>query len=482
MASNPFTDLEPASGAQQPTADPFADLTPKAAAPKPRGFPYDEPGQYYPKVLPLRPNPQTGKTELVAPEIIRSPARGMVEINRRLTEPYQPRDLTANPDITGLVSLLGGTRVSPGLARLAPGASSSIARVAHDAGYVLPPIEAVEQPGVASKVLSGISGKIKTQQLASEKNQDVTNGLAAEDLGLPRGTKLTEQVFSDLRKGAGQAWDALVKAVPNIQSNLAFRRAASLIGQASTRAGQYFPSTMKNPGVDALRDELTGLTTAPTRAVLDAVQELRSQAVSHLNTPNDPIARALGLAQRKAADLLDALIEHNAARAGKPGLVDVIRKARTLIAKSYDVEGATNKSTGDVSAVALSRLAAHGRPLSGNLDTIARVGGAFPKNVQDPARFGGAEPYSALDFFAALGSAAVGRPEGVVAALSRAPVRHTILSKPYQRGMMDQPAWLPGPAARRVESLPYNLRAIFNPGLSPFPNATQQDLPPQPIQ
>ncbi len=77
--------------------------------------------------------------------------------------------------------------------------------------------------------------------------------------------------------------------------------------------------------------------------------------------------------QRQAADAVDELIERNAAAAGKPDVVAKYRQARQLIAKSYDVEGATNPSTGDVNARGIARLAAKGRPLTGELDTIANV-------------------------------------------------------------------------------------------------------------
>jgi hypothetical protein len=55
---------------------------------------------------------------------------------------------------------------------------------ARDAGYVIPPEDVA--PNVISKLLNGASGKIKTAQEASSRNQAVTNNLVKEEFGIPK--------------------------------------------------------------------------------------------------------------------------------------------------------------------------------------------------------------------------------------------------------------------------------------------------------
>jgi hypothetical protein len=115
--------------------------------------------------------------------------------------------------------------------------------------------------------------------------------------------------------------------------------------------------------------------------------------------------------------------------------VDAYRAARQLIAKSYDVEGATNTATGDVNARGLARLADKGRPLTDELDTIAQAASAFPKALQPPAGFGHNETWSALDFFGGAAAVAHGNPGVAAGIMLRPAARAALLSQPFQRGM-----------------------------------------------
>lgn len=176
---------------------------------------------------------------------------------------------------------------------------------------------------------------------------------------------------------------------------------------------------------------------------MELVKELRFNANANLRAIGDPSKHALGLAQRQAADAVDDLMERNITAAGQPDVIAAYKQARQLIAKSYDVEGATNATTGDVNARGLARLAAKGRPLSGELDTIARAAEAFPKAMQAPAGFGYDEKLSALDFFGSAAAAIHGSP-GIAGAIVGRPVaRSVILSQPYQRAATDQRPTVP---------------------------------------
>lgn len=204
-----------------------------------------------------------------------------------------------------------------------------------------------------------------------------------------------------------------------------------------------FPRITANPGIKELVEELNSVGEFPTPVGVELVKELRFNANSNLKAIGDPSKHALGLAQRQAADAIDGLMERRIEASGQPGLVDAYRAARRLIAKSYDVEGATNTATGDVNARGLARLADKGRPLTDELETIADAAAAFPKAMQPPVGFGHNESWSALDFFGGAAAVAHGNPGIAAGIMLRPAARAALLSGPFQNAMTSPRMSLP---------------------------------------
>ena len=310
------------------------------------------------------------------------------------------------------------------------------------AGYVIPPSAASSKPSRVSSALAGASGQIKTEQLASAKNQQVTKVLAARSLKLPPDTQLDQGVFDAVRDTAGRAYEAVKQAPPVNTFPQTYVSQASQIGSRKGLAAQFFPKITQNKEIDDLSKALTDIASSPipipTEAIVDEVRFLRASATSNLKAIGAPEKHALGLAQREAAELLDDLMEYHLARAA-PKLIPAYKDARTTIAKSYDLEGVTNPTTGEVNARGLARLYAKRKPLSNELLTIAKAAGTAPKAMQVPSQFGGMQNYSALDFFGSAASVAgatiSGNPAALVPAaaiVARPGIRSLLLSKPYQ--------------------------------------------------
>lgn len=315
--------------------------------------------------------------------------------------------------------------------------AATINPAAHEAvkaGYVLPPNMISKKPGIVASVLSGLSGKVKTQFAASEKNQEVTNRLAATDLGLAPDAQLNAPAFQAVRADAGKAYEAVKTAVPDLKADEQYHADIDALSGAKSQAAALFPNTMGNPAIKDLAQELHGVTEYPTAAGIDLVKQLRADANTNLKAIGDPKAHALGLAQRQAADAVDGLIERNIEKSGgDPGLVQSYKDARQRIAKSYDVEGATNAATGDVNAVGLARLAQKGKPLTGGVSTIANAALAFPKAMRAGVEN---EPLGVLDFFGAGAASVAGRHDIAAGILSRPIARAGALSKPVQRAVL----------------------------------------------
>ena len=411
---DPFADA--GATAPQPdysTWDTAGPTPPPGMAPQDLPVPLKkEPGYYYGSVLPFRikqdaaGNDIPGTQQVAVPEMIRAPVRGLVEGGQAALgkRPGLLADPGSMSDIGAAGAVFGGARPSVAETHALPKSPARPAAVeARAAGYVLPPQSISDNPGLVAKTLAGWSGKIKTQQAASEKNQEVTNQLAATALGLPRETVLTPETLNQVRQQAGSAYQAVIDAVPAVRADQDFKDLVSTLGGSNSQAAKAFPKITNNPGIKELVEELGGADEHPTAAWVELVKELRFNATSNLRAFGDPSKQALGLAQREAANAVDDMMERQIDASGQPGVIDAYRSARKLIAKAYDVETATNSATGDVNARILARLSDKGRPLTDELRTIANAALAFPKAMQPTAAFGDNEAWSALDFF---GSAA----------------------------------------------------------------------------
>lgn len=286
------------------------------------------------------------------------------------------------------------------------------------AGYKLAPEQVTERPGILGRALSA-SGKYKKFQELSYENQKNTDRLAARAIGLPPGTHLNEAAFDRARQPAIQAYREIEAAVPTtiLGADPAFR--ADVQGLTAQR-GILDPTASENPQIAHLRAQLLATGTESTRNVRETVADLRFKAGQNLRKRDDAEAHDLGMAQRRAAGILENAIERsivygpdhvkalgdyyaaeqelaryrqmvatgNAARGAPVDVVAVqaardrarqevirtavrrspqaqmianemlnrFRAARQLFAKTYDLELATNLADGHVIARRVSRL------------------------------------------------------------------------------------------------------------------------------
>lgn len=328
---------------------------------------------------------------------------------------------------------------------------------AHDAGYVVTPSMS-GNPGAIGSAAEALGGKIKTQQAASVKNQQVTNRLAARELGLPEGVPITQDALDALRAKAGGAYrevsnmgqlDAAGAKLPastgvsTSLNKLTFAPetkvgAADLVQawrQANADAAAYF----RQYGRDANPETLAKAHAASADA--DSITEFLTHTLSkqEARTPTQ-LTADLANGRITPEDYVAQSIRNTLVQTGQRApAAQALNDARVLIAKSHSVEGALNPITGDVSAPALAAQMAKGKPLSGGLQTAANFATAFPKAAQAGVDV---PPYSVLDAMTAAGGAsagiATGHPSAAIAGLFpvlRPAARSLALSGPVQRGL-----------------------------------------------
>jgi hypothetical protein len=318
---------------------------------------------------------------------------------------------------------------------------------AQGAGYVVPP--ASVRPNVKNVALESIGGKAAMQQLSSNRNQEVTNQLAARSVGLSENQPITQASLRELRNKAGDVYKS-IKAAGRITPDEQYFNDLAALRQSTSQIAQDFPDA--NIGSAQEIDNLVkslAQGSFDAKSAVEYIKQLRKAATGHLSGANaaDPAKQSLGMAQRDAASALEEMVARYLQKTGNPQLARQFDEARRLIAKTYTVEGAL-ETTGNVNASKLAALLRKGKPLSPELEQAARFAGAFPKAAAVPEK-SGSPGVSALDFAMTAGGAVtlpfVGQDPYMALAYPamRYGARNVALSKALQKGLTKPAQQLP---------------------------------------
>jgi len=377
---------------------------------------------------------------------------------------FMPADSAADRGVNtaiggaiGAAAKVGGDKVanwvaSRGAARAAQQTAANEVRdgaitASRAAGYTIPPASA--NPTFTNSALEGFAGKLSTAQHAAIKNQPVTNSLVRNALRLPDDAPLTRETLIGIRREASSAYSA-VRGLGQIVPDTEFLQAVDDVGARFASAAKDFPKVVGKEATDLV--DSFKVKQFDASSAVDAIQVLREQAEANLTAFAKGSEKSLGRAQRQLADALEAQLERYASATGTPEMVASLREARTLIAKTYSVEKALREGTGNISARELAKQLAKGKPLSGELRTVAAMGQNFPRAVQDiTSSMPGVSP---LDFgLAGTVGALTGSPAALAMVAGRPAVRSAILSPAFQRMAVNAPNYGPGMLSRGTAGL-----------------------------
>lgn len=257
-----------------------------------------------------------------------------------------------------------------------------------ESGFSVP--RSLYEPSFLSNRLESIGGKAATLQEASARNQSVANSFARKALGVSDDTPLSVSTIEKVRSTAYKPYEEVAKISKGAENTL------NQLKQARAEAKGWY------------------------------------KAYNRSARPDD-LAKAKEL--DSIADLAESIIDDYAKQAGKPDLIGKLQEARKTIAKTYTVERAMNRATGDIDPRVIGRLYQKGSPLSGGLERVGQLSTAFPKVAQPTQQSAGAgisalEPMASA-IYGAAGQALAGDPKGFLAAgipLLRGPARSIALS------------------------------------------------------
>ena len=327
------------------------------------------------------------------------------------------------PAAGSVPSLLRGQGPSPQL-------SKSIQQ-ARDLGYVIPPTQA--NPSMLNRTIEGIAGKLSTAQNASARNQQITNELATKSLGLPKDTPITPEIITKLRSDAGQAYTNLGLS-GQVIADKSYIKALDDIAQPYVTAMQGFPNSQPSPVINLVQSLKSPSFDASS--AVEKIKQLRTSAEDNFRIGNTDVGRA----SKKAADAIENALELHLSKTGQTDLLNKFKDARQLIAKTYTIEKAANTTTGTIDAKKLAAQLQKGKPLSGELKSIAQFSQAFPKASQATEGMGSLPQLSPLDYFAGVVGGVSTGGLGAGAVLARPALRSLALSSPVQNRLIPNTA------------------------------------------
>jgi hypothetical protein len=318
------------------------------------------------------------------------------------------------------------------IANLAEREASNVARdeitkKGLEQGYVLPPSQV--RPSGLNKTIESIGGKAATRQEAEIRNQEVTNRLAKEQIGLKPNEPLTEGALEKLRNNFAAPYRE-VAAIPE------FKSANVMLGRVDPITNQPIAQTV-NP-----KQILEDLKT--TRADANAYYKAYSRDAH-------PETKAKADQLKNQANQLELQLEKIAVLSNKPDLVNQLREARKKIAQTYTVEQALNVGTTNVDARAIGRAIDRGVPLTENLRLIGNFAEQNPLYVRESSNVS-TPGVSALDATVAGMSVAAGKPLAGGIILAKGPARALALSKWYQNWNA-KPDYSPSAIAKALQGL-----------------------------
>lgn len=297
------------------------------------------------------------------------------------------------------------------------------AKEAKNLGYVIPPADL--NPGMVSELASGVSGKIKTAQVASARNQAVTDALAKKALGVADDVPLNLDTLNAIRARAGSDY-AAVSGVGKISTNATYEKALNNAIKPFLSQSKSFPDR----AVPAVVKDIESLKTGTFDAgdAIETIKILRNDADKAYRAGDNLV----GKAYKQAAEALEDSIENHLVASKAPKqLIDNYKASRKTIAKTYTIQNALNTETGNVDAAKLARLIDKGKPIESEILQIAKTAKAFPKATQ--ALKEAPKAISPLDYgTAVLAAAGTGNVMPLALVGARPALRNVLLSKTVQ--------------------------------------------------
>jgi hypothetical protein len=345
-------------------------------------------------------------------------------------------------------------------------------------GFRADPAEA--NPTLKNQMLEGMADRRRVQDKIATHNQEVAADHIRTDLGLPKDARIDLPTLEGIRLKAGKPYEDIKNLKMDISVNdPTYQAAIANLDKGFESMKEFTPELYNQPKLERARGALAqsaspGHPEAFTpKAILEISQRLREKAsfvLKQERPDHDVFLEAKAL--KEGATAMEDLLERHLTAAGSPRMVKEFRDARELIAKTYDVEAATNLTSGAIDPQVLRRMSEKGQKLSGGLEKIAHAASAMPNVMKSVEHLDTSYGPHIGDWGAAAlagGAAAMGHPALLAGALARPAARAAASSGAYQA--------LAGQVKPNKPRQQYKMKEVAR-GLGAVQQATQQDETP----
>lgn len=318
--------------------------------------------------------------------------------------------------------------------------------------YIVPPSQTAAPTGLA-RALETVSGKAKTEQYATVKNQALTNQKVLKDLNMPKDAQLSPELLQNYRNQVFDDGYAPIKASGMVTPDAKLTADLLKISDEPIKQLKDFP---ESPAAKSVYDEVVNIYSAAQKpfdanSALSKIKELR-EASSKAYTAQDT---SLGKSYKDLANSIeDQLGRHLDKTGASDSSIAAFKEARQKIAKSHAVEESLvggAEGTYNVNARKLANQLSGGKYLSGGMKEIAKQASSYPRSMSIPVA-GASNPLSLTDIgmggmyggggagLAALTGASplLGAALGTALPIARPVARSIVMSQPYQRALMQQ--------------------------------------------
>lgn len=256
-------------------------------------------------------------------------------------------------------------------------------KAAQAQGYVVTPGSVA--PAGKNVLAERIAGKTNVEQLASVKNQAVTDRLARNAVGIDETAPLTSDAMKAIRSEEYLKGYEPIKQLGTIAADNNF--IDDLIRVEGTYVGpnRSFKGAVP-PEVESLIKTYT-VNDFNSADAVNATKVLKEQGNAAINRGDT----AVGHAKLDIAKALENQIERSLVNSGNPNataLLDQFKASRQRMAISHTIEDAIREGGGTVNAKKLAADIQRGRFMTGDLKTAAEFANVFPRVNQAPSAIG----------------------------------------------------------------------------------------------
>lgn len=314
-------------------------------------------------------------------------------------------------------------------------------------GFVVTPGSVT--PTVGNILLERIGGKTRVEQLAGVRNQQVTDRLARQAVGLAEDAPLTRDAMRDIRVQEYAAGYAPLANIGRVTADANFKQALQDVTDAFTGASKSFKG--------AAPQDVEKLVKPYNVAEFDAADAIAATRTLRENARNNfqKGEGALARAQIAVSNALEGQLERSLQAANNTqaaALLEGFRNSRRRMAITHAVEDAIVEGTGSVDARKLASDLQKGKLLTGELETAAKFANTFKRVVTTPGAVGtpAAQTFGGMGigtrgivggaaggaFGGGLGGIALGTAAAIAPELVAAGAQRYMLSGPAQRGAL----------------------------------------------